>query len=162
MVSPLLRLFLFLNHFLSLSSSISPSLPVYLSLFLNLFHAPFLSTYVFVFLSFSISFYLSTSLSLSFSIYFFHSFFHSLIRWDKSLGGRRIALFHFPAKDESELRLVVGDELMLKLDAAAARQYGKFIKISLVLREPRLRTANLRLTPLQCHPNPILSYLILI
>ena len=115
-----------------LSQSLSPTLPIYLRLCL----------------SFSISFYLSISLSLSFSIYFFLSLFHSLIRWDKSLGGRRIALFHFPAKDESELRLVVGDELMLKLDAAAARQYGKFIKISLVLREPRLRTANLRLTPL--------------
>ena len=45
-------------------------------------------------------------------------------RWDKSLGGRRIALFHFPAKDESELRLVVGDELQLRLDAGAARLYG--------------------------------------
>jgi RNA helicase UPF1, 1B domain len=49
-------------------------------------------------------------------------------RWDKSLGGRRIALFHFPAKDESELRLVVGDELQLRLDAGAARLYGESIK----------------------------------
>ena len=47
------------------------------------------------------------------------------IRWDKSLGGRRIALFHFPPKDESLLRLVVGDELQLRLDAAAARLYGE-------------------------------------
>ena len=50
------------------------------------------------------------------------------VRWDKSLGGRRIALFHFPAKDESELRLVVGDELQLRLDAGAARLYGKSIQ----------------------------------
>ena len=50
---------------------------------------------------------------------------HPTIRWDKSLGGRRIALFHFPPKDESLLRLVVGDELQLRLDAAAARLYGE-------------------------------------
>jgi regulator of nonsense transcripts 1 len=46
------------------------------------------------------------------------------VRWDKSLGGKRTALFHFPAKDESELRLVVGDELQLRLDATSARIYG--------------------------------------
>ena len=60
----------------------------------------------------------------------FLSFAH--IRWDKSLGGRRIALFHFPAKDESELRLVVGDELQLRLDAGAARLYGKSIALHLI------------------------------
>ena len=81
---------------------------------------------------------LSSISSISFPIHSFwsssssgvHYYFPSLlifliIRWDKSLGGRRIALFHFPAKDESELRLVVGDELQLRLDAGAARLYGE-------------------------------------
>lgn len=43
------------------------------------------------------------------------------VRWDKSLSKKRIALFHFPNRDENELRLVTGDELKLKLDASAAR-----------------------------------------
>ncbi len=46
------------------------------------------------------------------------------VRWDKSLSNKRVALFHFPSKDEGELRLVVGDELKLKLDATAARLNG--------------------------------------
>jgi regulator of nonsense transcripts 1 len=46
------------------------------------------------------------------------------VRWDKSLSGKRIALFQFPSREESELRLVTGDELKLKLDASAARAYG--------------------------------------
>jgi regulator of nonsense transcripts 1 len=46
------------------------------------------------------------------------------VRWDKSLSNKRVALFNFPSRDESELRLVVGDELLLKLDAGAARLYG--------------------------------------
>jgi len=37
------------------------------------------------------------------------------VRWDKSLSKKRIALFHFPNRDENELRLVTGDELKLKL-----------------------------------------------
>lgn len=47
------------------------------------------------------------------------------VRWDKSLSNKRIALFQFPTREESELRLVVGDELRLRLDSASARLYGK-------------------------------------
>jgi regulator of nonsense transcripts 1 len=47
------------------------------------------------------------------------------VRWDKSLGNKRIAIFQFPQRDESELRLVVGDELRLRLDAGAARLHGE-------------------------------------
>lgn len=47
------------------------------------------------------------------------------VRWDKSMGNKRVAHFVFNQRDESELRLVVGDELLLKLDASAARMYGQ-------------------------------------
>jgi len=47
-----------------------------------------------------------------------------VVRWDRSLGNKRIAIFQFPSRDESELRLVAGDELRLRLDAGAARLYG--------------------------------------
>lgn len=47
------------------------------------------------------------------------------VHWDKSLSNKRIAIFQFPTREESELRLVVGDELKLRLDAQAARLYGK-------------------------------------
>lgn len=46
------------------------------------------------------------------------------VRWDRSLSNKRVAVFSFPNRDESELRLVPGDELKLRLDAAAARLYG--------------------------------------
>ena len=46
------------------------------------------------------------------------------VRWDKSLSNKRVAHFQFNQRDESELRLVVGDELMLKLDSSAARLFG--------------------------------------
>jgi regulator of nonsense transcripts 1 len=46
------------------------------------------------------------------------------VRWDKSLSNKRIAVFRFPSRDESELRLVNGDELKLKLDPTAARLNG--------------------------------------
>lgn len=46
------------------------------------------------------------------------------VRWDKSLSNKRIALFQFPSREESELRLVTGDELKLKLDASATRANG--------------------------------------
>lgn len=46
------------------------------------------------------------------------------VRWDKSLSNKRIAIFHFPSRDESECRIVVGDELRLRLDSASARLYG--------------------------------------
>lgn len=47
------------------------------------------------------------------------------VRWDRSLSNKRIALFAFPSREESELRLVVGDELRLRLDTYAAKLYGK-------------------------------------
>jgi regulator of nonsense transcripts 1 len=47
-----------------------------------------------------------------------------IIRWDKSLSNKRIAVFQFPTRDETELRLVTGDELRLKLDSASTRIYG--------------------------------------
>lgn len=46
------------------------------------------------------------------------------VRWDRSLSNKRIALFNFPGRDETELRLVTGDELKLKLDSGAQRLYG--------------------------------------
>lgn len=46
------------------------------------------------------------------------------VRWDKNLSNKRIAIFQFPARDELELRLNVGDELRLKLDSASTRLYG--------------------------------------
>jgi regulator of nonsense transcripts 1 len=47
------------------------------------------------------------------------------VKWDKSLSNKRVAMFHFPCRDESELRVVVGDELRLILDPAASRLYGQ-------------------------------------
>jgi regulator of nonsense transcripts 1 len=47
------------------------------------------------------------------------------VRWDKSLSNKRVAHFQFNHRDESELRLVSGDELCLKLDPMAAKLYGK-------------------------------------
>ena len=41
-----------------------------------------------------------------------------------SLSNKKVAHFHFSQRDDVELRLVVGDELSLKLDASAARLYG--------------------------------------
>ena len=43
------------------------------------------------------------------------------VRWDVGLSKKRIAVFRFPLRDDSDLRLVVGDELKLKLDEMAAR-----------------------------------------
>jgi regulator of nonsense transcripts 1 len=43
------------------------------------------------------------------------------VRWDMGLSKKRIAIFRFPVRDDSDLRLVVGDELKLKLDQMAAR-----------------------------------------
>lgn len=48
-----------------------------------------------------------------------------VVRWDKSLSNKRIAIFQFPSRDETELRLVTGDELRLRLDAGSARVYGQ-------------------------------------
>ncbi len=47
------------------------------------------------------------------------------IRWDKSLSNKKIARFRFPGRDDEELKLVVGDELVLKLDSGGARLYGQ-------------------------------------
>jgi regulator of nonsense transcripts 1 len=47
-----------------------------------------------------------------------------VVRWDKGLSGKRIAIFQFPTRDETELRLVAGDELRLRLDPLSARAYG--------------------------------------
>lgn len=47
------------------------------------------------------------------------------IRWDTTLSKKKVAVFNFPGRDESALRLVVGDELRLKLDATGTRLYGK-------------------------------------
>jgi regulator of nonsense transcripts 1 len=47
------------------------------------------------------------------------------VRWDKSLSNKKIAIFQFPTRDESELRLVTGDELRLRLDPFSARMYGQ-------------------------------------
>ena len=46
------------------------------------------------------------------------------VRWDKSLSGKRVAVFSFPCHESSDLRLVPGDELKLKLDSASARLNG--------------------------------------
>jgi regulator of nonsense transcripts 1 len=43
------------------------------------------------------------------------------VRWDTGLSKKRIAIFSFPLRDDSDLRLVVGDELKLRLDPLAAR-----------------------------------------
>jgi regulator of nonsense transcripts 1 len=47
-----------------------------------------------------------------------------IVRWDKSLSNKRIAIFQFPSRDETELRLVSGDELRLSLDSVSARLNG--------------------------------------
>lgn len=47
------------------------------------------------------------------------------VRWDFALNKKRIAVFRFPNKDEAELRLLVGDELLLRLDSTAALQLGR-------------------------------------
>lgn len=53
------------------------------------------------------------------------------VRWEKGLSKRHIAVFSLQknlaaaAYESSELRLLVGDELRLKLDAGGARQYGR-------------------------------------
>ena len=47
------------------------------------------------------------------------------LRWDIGLSKKRIAIFQFLGRDESELRLVAGDELRLRLDATGTRMYGK-------------------------------------
>jgi regulator of nonsense transcripts 1 len=47
------------------------------------------------------------------------------LRWDKSLSNKRVAIFSFPTRDETELRLVTGDELRLKLDSGSTRLYGQ-------------------------------------
>ena len=47
------------------------------------------------------------------------------VRWESGLSKRKIAVFRFPGRDESETRLVLGDELKLSLGPTSARQYGK-------------------------------------
>jgi regulator of nonsense transcripts 1 len=47
-----------------------------------------------------------------------------VVRWDKSLSNKHVAVFQFPQRDESELRIVLGDELRLHLDPASARAFG--------------------------------------
>lgn len=47
------------------------------------------------------------------------------VRWEMGLSKKQIACFHVPGRDESELRLVVGDELRLRLDPTGKRLYGQ-------------------------------------
>lgn len=47
------------------------------------------------------------------------------VRWEMGLSKHRLANFMFPGRDENDLRLVVGDELLLRLDDMAARLYGQ-------------------------------------
>lgn len=47
------------------------------------------------------------------------------VRWETGLSKKRIACFHVPGRDESELRLVMGDELRLRLDPTSTRLYGQ-------------------------------------
>mmetsp|Transcript_29618 Transcript_29618/g.54803 ORF Transcript_29618/g.54803 Transcript_29618/m.54803 type:complete len:499 (+) Transcript_29618:57-1553(+) len=47
------------------------------------------------------------------------------VRWETGLSKKRIACFHVPGRDESELRLVMGDELLLRLDPTSTRLYGQ-------------------------------------
>jgi regulator of nonsense transcripts 1 len=47
------------------------------------------------------------------------------VRWDMNMSKRRIAIFQFVGRDESELRLVTGDELRLRLDPTGTRMHGK-------------------------------------
>ena len=44
------------------------------------------------------------------------------VRWEVGFGGRKMAVFRFPNRDEQELRILVGDELRLSLDRTSARQ----------------------------------------
>lgn len=46
------------------------------------------------------------------------------VRWDMGLNKKRIAVFKF-GRDEYEARLMIGDELRLKLDALSVRLHGK-------------------------------------
>lgn len=46
------------------------------------------------------------------------------VRWDRSLSSKRVAWFFFPGREDSELRLVPGDELKLRLDSASTRLNG--------------------------------------
>lgn len=46
------------------------------------------------------------------------------VEWDFSLSRKRVARFAFPFGDDQELKVVVGDELNLKLDSASARING--------------------------------------
>ena len=46
------------------------------------------------------------------------------VAWEQGLGKKRIAIFSFPSHDESQFRVVPGDELRLRLDSHAARLNG--------------------------------------
>lgn len=48
-----------------------------------------------------------------------------VVRWDLGLSKKRMALFTFPVQDDSDLRVVTGDELRLRLDATGTRMYGR-------------------------------------
>jgi regulator of nonsense transcripts 1 len=47
------------------------------------------------------------------------------VRWDMGLSKKRMAVFQFPIQDDSDVRMVTGDELRLRLDATGTRLYGK-------------------------------------
>lgn len=46
-----------------------------------------------------------------------------VVHWDTSVSSKRIAVFSFPCQDE--VRVVVGDEIILRLDSSSARIYGQ-------------------------------------
>ena len=44
-----------------------------------------------------------------------------VVRWEKSLSNKKVAIFRFSSREDGELNVVVGDELLLKLDSGSAR-----------------------------------------
>jgi regulator of nonsense transcripts 1 len=47
------------------------------------------------------------------------------VRWDTSLSNKKIAILNFYIKDDSDMRLVIGDEILLKLDERITARYKR-------------------------------------
>jgi len=46
-----------------------------------------------------------------------------IVQWDTSMTNRKVAIFSFPSHDD--VRVVLGDEIILRLDPASSHAYGK-------------------------------------
>jgi regulator of nonsense transcripts 1 len=89
---------------------------------------------------------------------------HISVRWDKSLAGKNVATFTFHRMAVEQSRIMVGDELRLKLGDGASYLYGKswegvgYVK-GIIDGEVELELRNTGNVPDQIHDDYVVEYI---